>query len=208
MRAKLLVIMNKVKFYFIWPLLSIVLFSCRPDDDAQSAPPPRDFTEQYIADRDSIESYLKTHSFSIVDQSGLIDVAIDTFIVGNTEGKVSIWNNTTYPLQFKEVKSDVRQSNFVDGVSTDPVEYKLYYFVINEGGGVPATRFDSTFVSYRGWRLDNKQFDTSITPLWATFPALAINETSLISGFRQFSALLKGAESVNVGSDGNISYNN
>lgn len=207
MRAKFLLIMNKVKFYFISSLLSIVLFSCTPDDEAQ-AKPPRDFTVQYPVDIDSIESYLKTHSFSVLDEAGRIDVKIDTFIVGNTQGKVSIWDNTDYPLQFKMVKNDSRRSNLVDGISLDPVDYKMYYFVINEGGGATTTRFDSTFVSYRGWRLDNKQFDISNTPIWATFPSMTPNETALISGFRQFSALLKTALSINVGTDGGVNYTN
>ncbi len=199
--------MNKVKFYFIWPLVSIILFSCEKDDSA-TAPPPRDYAVQYPVDLDSIESYLQTHSFSVIEEEGRIDVKIDTFIVGNAEGKVSIWDNTDYPLQFKMVKSDNRVSNLVSGTSLDPVEYKMYYLRINEGGGASTTRFDSTFVSYRGWRLDNKQVDINNTPSWATYPELSVNETALISGFRQFIPLLKGAESVSVGGDGVVTFNN
>jgi FKBP-type peptidyl-prolyl cis-trans isomerase FkpA len=207
LRAKLLLIMNKVKFYFILPLLTIVLFSCSKDDEAQLVP-PRDYAEQYSDDLDSIESYLKNHSFTVIEESGRIDVKIDTFIVANTEGIVSIWDNTDYPLQFKMVKSDVRSSSLVDGGSTDPVEYKMYYLLINEGGGASTTRFDSTFVSYRGWKLNNEQFDINNTPSWFTFPSLSQGQSSFISGFRQFLPLLKAAQSFAVGSDGDISYNN
>lgn len=200
--------MNKVKFYFILPLLSVVLFSCNKDDEAQ-APPPRDFAEQSKTDSISIEKYLKNHSFSVIEEEGRIDVKIDTFIVGNAEGKVSIWDNTEYPLKFKdEVMNDTRVSNLVSGISLDPVKYRMYYLLINEGGGASTTRFDSTFVSYRGWRLDNEQIDISNTPVWATYPSLSQNETALISGFRQFIPLLKGAESVSVGGDGVVSFTN
>jgi FKBP-type peptidyl-prolyl cis-trans isomerase FkpA len=181
--------MNKFRFYFILPLVSIVLFSCSKDDSPQVVP-PLDPSLQYPIDIDIIETYLKTHSFEVVEVEGRTDVAIDTFIVGNAEGKVSIWDNTTYPLQSKIVKNDSRITNLVDGRVTDDVDYKMYYLMINEGGGTPATRFDSTFVSYRGWKLNNEQFDTNNTPTWVTFPKIISSEVSLISGFRQFYALL------------------
>lgn len=184
--------MNKVKFYFILPLISIVLFSCSKDDN-KKAPPPRDYVLQYPSEIDSIESYLKTHSFTVVEVDGLADVKIDTFIVGNAEGKVSIWDNTQYPLQFKMVKNDTRINLLSTGRIKDPVDYKMYYFIINEGGGVSTTKFDSTYVSYRGWTLNNKQFDISNQPIWATFPKTASADLTLISGFRQFTPLLKTA---------------
>ena len=201
--------MNKVKFYFILPLISIVLFSCSKDDDKKVAP-PRDYSLQYSSDLDSIESYLKTHSFTVVEVDGLTDVKIDTFIVGNTEGKVSIWDNTQYPLQFKMVKNDSRNSLVVDGRISDPVDYKMYYLLINEGGGASTTTFDSTYVSYRGWRLDNKQFDISNQPIWATFPKTTSTEVTLISGFRQFTPLLKAAVPPFVANPdtGEINFNN
>lgn len=200
--------MNKVKFYFILSLTSIVLFSCNSDDNSSSTVAVREYSDQYAVDIDSIETYLKTHSFSVVDVAGRIDVEIDTFIVGNTTGKVSIWDNTDYPLQFKMVKNDARATNLVDGQIEDPVEYKLYYLLINEGGGASSTRFDSTYVSYRGWRLDNTQFDIDNTPFWATFPRISTSEISLISGFRHFTTLLKAPESVEVSGSGEVVYNN
>ena len=202
--------MNKVKFYFILPLISIVLFSCSSDNDKTTTTPPRDYAVQYPMDLDSIESYLKTHSFSVIEVDGLTDVKIDTFIVGNAEGKVSIWDNTEYPLQHKMVKNDSRSTYLVDGRVSDPVDYKMYYLLINEGGGASATRFDSTYVSYRGWRIrDNEQFDISNQPIWATFPQISSGETTLISGFRQFTPLLKAAMGpFETGSDGQVVFNN
>lgn len=207
MRAKLPIIMNKINFYLTTILCVIALWSCTPDED-EKAPPPKPFGEQYTKDLEAIETYLKKHSFSVVEVDNRIDVVIDTFIVGNAEGKVSIWDNTQYPLKWKMVKNDSRVSNLVNGTSTDTLEYKMYYFVINEGGGKATTRFDSTYVSYRGWRLDNKQFDISNTPIWSSFPRITPDEVTLISGFRRFSSLLKASESIAVGSDGEVNFNN
>lgn len=200
--------MNKVKFYFILPLMSVLLFSCNKDDDKKTAP-PRDYALQYPTDLDSIENYLKTHSFTVLEVDGRIDVKIDTFIVGNAEGKVSIWDNTEYPLQYKIVKNDTRLSNLVDGRIDDPVDYKMYYFIINEGGGASTTKYDSTYVSYRGWLLNNKQFDINNQPTWATFPKITSAEQTFISGFRQFTPLLKAAIPPHTtGPDGQITFNN
>ena len=55
--------MNKVKFYFILSLISMVLFSCNEDDNSSVIRPLKPYEEQYPIDIDSIESYLKTHSF-------------------------------------------------------------------------------------------------------------------------------------------------
>lgn len=208
MRRKFLLKMNKVKFYFILPLLSLVIFSCNKSDTNAEDIVLKEYAVQYPIDIEAIETYLKTHSFEVVNVDSRMDVKIDTFIVGNTSGKVSIWDNTQYPLQFKMVKNDARSTNLVDGQIVDPVEYKMYYLLLNEGGGAAATKFDSTFVSYRGWKLDNKQFDINNTPFWATFPKISSAEVTLISGFRQFTSLLKAAQSISVGTNGEINYNN
>jgi PBP1b-binding outer membrane lipoprotein LpoB len=107
--------MTKVKIYFMLPLISFVLFSCNNEEDPKVVVPPRDYAVQYPIDLDSIESYLKTHSFEVVEIDGRADVAIDTFIVGNTEGKVSIWDNTQFPLQSKMIMNDSRISDLVSG---------------------------------------------------------------------------------------------
>ena len=201
--------MNKFRLYFILLFTSVILFSCNKDDDT-SITPPRDYTEQYAADNDSIEKYLKNHYLIPVEVDGRLDVSIKAIPEPNPEGFVSIWDNTEFPLQSKIVKNDSRITNLVDGRINDPVDYKMYYLILNEGGGKAATTTDSTFVSYRGWTLDNEQFDINNAPFWATFPKMTSAEVALISGFRQFTSLLKAAESVTVDPNGNgtIVYNN
>lgn len=197
--------MNKFRLYFILLLASVILFSCNKDDNASIAP-PRDYAEQYASDIDSIEKYLKTHHLIKVEANGRIDVVIDTIPKNNTEGLVSIWDNMEFPLRYKMVKNDSRLTNLVDGRINDPVEYKMYYLILNEGGGKPTMTTDSTFVSYRGWTLQNKQFDISNTPIWATYPKITTAEVTLISGFRQFTSLLKSAHDTTVNPDGTIVY--
>ncbi len=201
-------IMNKFKFYFILAFISISLFSCKRDDDNATKAPLRDYAVQYAADIDSIEEYLKTHYITQVEVDGLTDVAIDTLIASNPDGHVSIWDNTDFPLQSKIVRSDSRSSNLVDGEVADPVEYKMYYLILNEGGGSQPTDVDSTFTTYRGWKLDNDEFDSNTTGIWSSFPALSTAETQLISGYRQFVSELKSSTGFTTGEDGTISYTN
>ena len=201
--------MNKFKVYFILLFTSVILFSCNKDDNASIAP-PRDYTVQYGADIDSIEKYLKTHYLIPVEVDGRLDVTVAAIPDPNPEGFVSIWENTDFPLQHKIVKNDSRITNLVDGRINDPVDYKMYYLILNQGGGERARTTDSTFVSYRGWNLKNTQFDISNAPTWVSYPKMTANEKQpFISGVRQFTALLNAAEfPPTVGDDGTIIYTN
>lgn len=201
--------MNKFRFYFILLLTSVVLFSCNKDDDKSSSVPPRDYTEQYTADIDSIEKYLKTHYLEPVEVDNRLDVIIKPIPSPNPEGFVSIWDNTEFPLQSKIFKSDLRNSSLVDGRIEDPVDYKVYYLMLQEGTGQQATTVDSTFVSFRGWTLeDNTQFEISNAPGWVTYPQMTESETTFIPGFRLFSSLLKTGDASLDPNTGVITYSN
>ena len=142
--------MSKFKFYFILILVGMILFSCSKDDSV-SITPPRDYGEQYIRDNDSIEKYLKTHYIEVSSES-LLDAVIKPIPANNSQNFVSIWDNTEYPLRHKIVKNDVRTSNYVGGESKDVVDYKLYYIILNVGGGVVApVVVDSVYTSYKGF---------------------------------------------------------
>lgn len=203
-------IMNKFKFYFILLFISVSLFSCKKDDDNATTAPPKDTAVQYKLDIDSIEGYLKTHYLEKVVVNGLTDVVIKDL---PTDGsKVSIWDNTEYPLKSKIVKTDARKTNLVDGTSDDLVDYKLYYLILNEGAptGKRPTTVDSTFVTYRGWKLDNVDFDKTDIPAWNTYPAMSEAESfiSYIPGFRLFLPELKAADGNTVNPDGTVTFNN
>jgi len=200
--------MNKIRFYFTLSAIAITLFSCnKKDDDSSVIQPPRDRAEQYAADIDSIEGYLKTHYITKVEVDGFTDVVITKIPSPNPSGFVSIWDNSEYPLQSKIVKNDSRVTNFTDGRIDDQVEYKMYYLILNEGAKDRPVTVDSTFTTYRGWTLDNKEFDKANTPYWSTFPVVSTGEQQFISGYRQFLPLLKSAASTTTNDDGTITFN-
>ncbi len=197
---------NKFKFYFLLLLASLSIISCKKDDDSSTVP-LRDYAEQYPKDLDSIEKYLKTHYMVVNNVDGQIDVDIKDLPTDGSQ--VSIWDNTQYPLKNRILKSQNRLTNYVDGRIKDDVDYKLYYIILNEGGGEHPTVVDSVFTTYRGWTLDdNEEFDRSVAPFWSTYPVLNTGEVSLLTGYREFVPELRTAESSVPNPDGTIKFIN
>lgn len=192
----------KFKLYFLLTLTAISLASCHKDDD--KIEPPRDYGVQYVADHDSIKEYLQDHYLTVTEVNGLIDVTVTKITAPDTQ--ISIWDDSR--LDSIKLLNPNRKSNQVDGRVDDPTMYALYYLKLNEGGGDRPTVTDSVYCSYRGWTLDNEEFDRSDTPFWSTFPALSTNEIALIPGFREVLPKIKGAESAVNNGDGTWSFNN
>lgn len=199
--------MNKIKLFFLVILSSITLFSCDKSDDSTVA--IRDYAEQYATDLSTIENYLKSNYMTVTTDTstGYIDATFSTTKTGST-----VWDQTDYPLQSVELYTDTRDSFYVDGKNTtNTVKYKLYYMVLNQGGGQTPKNIDSTFTTYKGWTISSSsttstdaQFDKSDSPLWFTYPGTAVT----ISGYRQILSKIKTAASYTQGTDGVIKYNN
>lgn len=146
-------------------LLSLALIaSCKKDDDVSIAP-PRDYAVQYGTEKVQIEEYLNTHYIVSVNED--FDIVIDTLDAdAQADGEVSLWNQTEYPLQNKQV-------------NLNNVDYTLYYLVLNQGGGEMPTRYDNVRVAYNGWTLDGNQFD------YDPFPQLLFPLMNYIEGWHE-----------------------
>lgn len=195
-------LLKRFKNVLLIAILSVVVFSCKKDDDDVNIVPPRDRTEQYNADKDSIQKYFETH-YMTVDAD--MNVMIAEIPEENSAEYTSIKDQTDYPLQFIEVKNDARITYLKGGRIDDPVSYKLYYILLNEGGGQSPTTIDSSFVDYRGWNFNNVEFDRTSSPVWTSFPS-STNE--FISGFRQILPKLKTPEMITPNEDGTLTYTN
>lgn len=187
------------KSYGVFILLALAIISCNDDDDGTTVIPANDRTEQYGVDIDLIEDYLKTN-YITVDSD--LNATIDSIPAGGSQ--ISIWDQTDYPLQSITVKNDNRLTILTDGRVDDDVEYKLYYILLNEGGGQNPLTIDSSFVDYRGWDLDNSEFDRKSTPVWTSYPLTNV----FISGFRQILPQMKTAETIVENTDGSVNYVN
>lgn len=189
-----------IRVYKIVALLVVgFTFMACPADDSTSYAPLRDFQEVYDEDILEIEEYLQTHYMTI---DANMNAVIDTILPTTTE--LSIWDQTAYPLQSITVKNDSRSTFFTDGRVEDDVDYKLYYIILNEGGGSYPTTVDSTFVAYKGWDLENNTFDQNNVGAWFSYP----DSNPSISGFRQILTKIKTAASFSENSNGTISYAN
>jgi len=191
---------NKPNFMRLLQVIVLVVFvswmsSCRKDEPLRPVP-PRDFAVQYETDIDTIEKYLKAHYMQVDAQGNVL-----MFAITDPNNQVSVWDQQDYPLQFITVKNDNRLSNFVDGRVNDPVDYKLYYILLNQGGGDRPSVVDDVMTSYRGWRLDNTLFDSSDSPVW-------FEQQAIVSGFRQIVSRLNAATSLTENGDGTVNFEN
>lgn len=194
---------DKFKLYFLLLITVSAFVSCRKNDDG-GMPPPRDYAEQYAADLDSIEDYLKTHYLTVIDEGGLIDVDIKPLPEDGSQ--TAIFDSPM--LKSILVRNSNRTTNRTDGIVDDPVLYKVYYILLNEGGGERAAVTDSVYTSYRGWKLDNTEFDRNDRPFWSTYPPITAGEVSLIPGYREFLPILRTATGEVNNGDGTYSFIN
>ena len=192
MRTQKAVIMNKIKFYFILSMLSLALFSCSKNKE-EEVTPPREYSEQYATDIKDIEEYLKTYYIEEVTTD--FDIKISKIPTGGTQK--SIWEQTTYPLKFREV-------------NLHGLKYKLYYLVLNEGIGESPSNVDAVFTAYKGDYLQQVTKDGVTTLTVTEFerssnPQQFFQLTSVIRGWSEvFPLFKKGTYTSN--SDGTVSY--
>lgn len=178
-------------------LVAVFLSNCKSNDD-NTAPTIRDRQEVYNENISQIETYLKTHKMVVVDE---YNISFEEVEEGSNE---SIWNSQTFPLQQTMVKNDTRENNSVSGSSTDIVDYKIYYIVLNQGSGEHPRTYDNVYTIYSGYTLQNEMFDKNTNGFWSSFPKFGSEAiyTELVSGYRQALTLVKPAASITINPDG------
>lgn len=188
--------MNKFKYYFILLLAGISLVSCnKSDDDEVVTVPLRDYATQYKADNDSIEKYLKTNYITVINSPGTPqdqDVVIKKIVAG--DGNVSIWDQTTYPLESRDVYCN-------------DITYKIYYLTLRKGVGESPTNTDKIITSYTGNLLNNTVFDSSYGAQIAfnLFP-FANENAVFVQGWSEIFPKFKTGTSSTNASSGVITY--
>lgn len=144
-------------------ILGITFIACSDDDDDKED--PHDPVAQALIDDDMLVEFLQSHYLTNEKE-------IDTILNGET------------PL-FDIVSSDP--------VTYNDIDYKIYYYVDQEGIGERPTRNDSVQILYRGFRLDSTKFDENTTytsnKSWFHLP-------QTIQGFRYGATYYSGGEKV------------
>ncbi|TBX65762.1 FKBP-type peptidylprolyl isomerase [Flavobacterium silvisoli] len=149
----------------------LLVVSCSKSDS--SSEPLRDYTEQYTKDIANIETFMKTHYMTVVNNpNGEDDLDVTFTKITATNNQVSIWDQTQYPIRTREIT--VKQNN-VD------VAYKIYYIPlrgeVNRSSSPAADlakapcNVDQVLAAYRGEYIYNgsegiisKQFEESKNP--------------------------------------------
>ncbi len=167
--------MMEMKLKYIFLLiLGIGIFSCSDDDDSKIG--PHDPVAQALIDDATLIEFLQTHYLTPEKE-------IDTITNGET------------PL-YDIVSTDAIEYNDID--------YKIYYYVDQQGIGVQSSRNDSVQILYRGFLLDSIKFDenTSYTSnkSWFHLP-------NTIPGFRYGVSYFKEGEKV-IYPDESFGYEN
>lgn len=181
--------MNKFKYFFILLIAVTALVSCNKndDDDKVETVPLRDYQEQYLKDNDSIIKYLKTNYIEEVTAN--FDIKITKIPKNGTQ--ISIFDQTVYPLQSRDVYSD-------------GITYKVYYLKLNEGVGEAPCNFDKVSVAYTGSLLDGTVFDNSYN-LARDFDLNIYLARPVIDGWAEIMPKFKSGTS-KAGDDGVLTY--
>ncbi|MFM9987626.1 FKBP-type peptidyl-prolyl cis-trans isomerase [Flavobacterium sp.] len=178
----------KVGFIFV---MSLMIFSCNKTDDPVNAYVVP-FAEQYPVDNAAIETFLKSHSITPVNHPGFSDDQDVTFPAVTVGDPSSIWGSD--PLNPKA-------SLLHKIVTSNDVNYKVYYISLREGTNENPTRVDSAFVSYKGRLLNETVFDQAENPVW--FPL-----DNVIQGWKEILPLFKTGDPGVTGADGTVIYSN
>lgn len=192
--------MKKIFISFVLSGCTLMLTSCKPDDNSKAVT-IRDRQEVYQEDIKEIETFLKTNSISVDDDS------VEFSSV--EESSVSIWNQTEYKLQSVNLKNFPYyiDSNGKINKESDNLEYIVYYLIINEGGGESPMIHDNVFSAYTGYKLDRTIFDTYSFGGWSTYPAFDSYST-FVPGYQQILQKIKTATSIIDNGDGTLTYEN
>jgi len=144
-------------------VLILALIACSSDDDNFSFVPDRDRTEQQLADKDSLEDYLKGHYYNSGFIQSLTNPSIGDIVI--TEMPVDA--NGNYEEIPPDPANNTRLWDAVEVKTTtfEEADYEYYILRLNQGGGESPEFTDQVRVVYEGFLEDTGEvFDNAATP--------------------------------------------
>jgi hypothetical protein len=142
-----------------------LLSGCGEDDGIDiEIVPPRDLAEVAIENDAEIREYLQSHFYNYEEfenpPAGFdFKIVVDT-LAGENAGKIPLID------QVESIEITVTSGEL--GLEDQPdVDHTLYYLIAREGMDESPSVADSSFVTYRGTLLDDRDFDGSFNqPIW------------------------------------------
>lgn len=174
-------ILKSVLFFFGL----LIVTSCSKSDNSSIAP-LRDYEEQKATDMESIETFMKTHYITVINNPGSDDDMDVTYtLIPEGGSQVSIWDQTNYPKQTREVT--VRQGD-------NDVTYTIYYLLLREGTGVESKspcNVDNVLTGYRGeYIYTNTETVEEVTT--STIEGIQFEENKNPSSFLSLTGVIRG----------------
>lgn len=165
--------MKKVFKIALLFLCAAMVVSCRESED--DITPIRDYAEQYIADKATLETFLKTHSMTVVNHPGFSDDQDVSFTSVAALAPNSIWgtdpnNHSAAILEWP--------------VQKDGITYIIYYLQLRQGTGANSKspcNLDGVLTSYTGHLADDDAtvFESN------NFPQSYFNLNNVIRGWSE-----------------------
>lgn len=183
--------------------LVVGFLSCNKDDGGGGITEIelRDRTEQQAKDKDSLIKYLSTHYYNAGDFEGNPNPKSAGLIIKKVPESGILPNATDKVLYTDDGNNDN------DAVKTKTVvfketTYEFYILDLNpKETGTSPNFSDQIRLNYEGFTLDDKVFDSAVTPV-------DFDLVSLIPGWRKVMPFFKAAESFANNEDGTVDYMN
>lgn len=180
---------------YILPVIAILLTSCSRDDNGRTTiEPPRDEAEVYEENIQEIETFLKTHFYTLKDDAtydNFKNVVFDT-IAGDNSGKTPLFEEDV-------LKSKTYKQN--------DTEYKIYYLQIEKGNEdeYQPTFADKVTITYKAQSLQKNVFKEAKTPKTIDLP-VTNNDIIVTRGFIEGLTEFKGGSGFTENPDGSVLY--
>ena len=199
---------KSLKKFLPLALLVMALIACNGDDDNFSPVPERDRAEQQVADKDSLENYLKGHYYNSSLFETQTNLTIDDIVI--TEMPVD--ENGDYLVEPPDPANNTRLWDAVEIRTTTFEEtlYEYYILRLNQGGGDSPEFTDQVRVVYEGFlETDGEVFDNVATPIELSMQGIpGIGGTGgVIRGWQLILSDFNTAESFVI-NNGLVEYNN
>ncbi|WP_156032938.1 FKBP-type peptidyl-prolyl cis-trans isomerase [Sediminibacter sp. Hel_I_10] len=153
----------KLNVVYIFAIVVLsCLSSCKKDDDGDLVfLPPRDRTEQQIADRDSLIGYLETHyynssTFDVPGNYSTSDIVLTELPKDDSGNYLSLPDPENNTLLIDSPLLETNTTTFAE------TEYEYYVLRLNEGGGENPNFSDNIKINYSGILLDGEVFDNTV----------------------------------------------
>ena len=212
MQAKYILMTKMIKNITLC-LFAITLFSCDDDETTASVTPAVPLEEQAPIDDALLieflnDNYYNEEAFANADlfDSGVFnhdisfsETATVTGLDTNGDGVIDASDADNTTVFNRQALIDLVETKVI---TIDDVDHNLYILRVNQGGGLEQPKFcDSTYMDYKGIKLDKETFDASVNPIW-------LDLVLTIKGFSESISEFNTAESFSSNGDGTNTFVN